>query len=125
MAKTKTAVPVPALVRRKLTVELVDQMLDLYREEPGDQNWDVFMEILWGKANEDSFMLELLTLARVALMHLQSIPKASEILGSGTGGSNEPNQLPRNDKGQFRKAPHDHHSGLHGVAEGEIPGTRS
>lgn len=65
------------LKHRRLTLELIDKMLDLYREEPGDANWDKFMELFWGKSDEEAIVLELLTLARVALVHLNL---ASDVL---------------------------------------------
>ena len=54
--------------RRQLSIELIDRLLSLYEGTGGDN--DEFMELFWGKANEADIIPDLLTLARVALAHL-------------------------------------------------------
>jgi hypothetical protein len=100
--------------RRSLSVELVDKLLSLYSETSGDN--DEFMELFWGKADEEDILVDLLTLARVALVHLR--PATTETLAFGTGGSsglesakgNRQKQIPRNSKGHFIAAADEDHS---------------
>lgn len=60
------------LDRRKLTVELIDRLLDLQAEEHGELA-DEFMEAIWGRDGEEGVLRDLLILARVALDHINVV----------------------------------------------------
>lgn len=119
---------------RRLTLEVLDQMLDLYRKEPGD-GWDAFMELLWGKASEDDVMIDLLTLARVALVHLKGSSfllqepepgKPKKTKKKGTKHDPRPaesdGRLSRNVQGSSSEAADEDHQGLPPVDTKGIPG---
>lgn len=99
--------------RRPLSVELVDKLLSLYGETGGDN--DEFMELFWGKADEEDILVDLLTLARVALVHLHKEPT------DDAKPTKSSNRLSRDGKGKFRKATDENDTGLHGVAEKQPP----
>jgi len=71
MPKTKKA-RVFEFKKRRLDLNTIDHLLYLYRagDETLNYDYDEFMELFWGKGDEVSYMLDLLTLARVALAHL-------------------------------------------------------
>ena len=61
------------LKRRKLTVELIDELLRIHDVDLDDPDWERYMEMLWGMEGEEGIMLDLLVLARVALEHINVV----------------------------------------------------
>lgn len=125
LTEVKLEPPKTELKHRRLTLELIDKMLDLYREEPGDANWDKFMELFWGKADEEAIILELLTLARVALVHLNL---ASDVLaceertdGCELSEAPGPNQVSRAGESTGSTSADENNQGLHALDTSDLP----
>ncbi len=73
-SSSTTTDPKPPL---KLTVEIIDKMMELRLAVKGDdwdeKAWDELMEFLWGSEQHGGALPDLLVLARVALEHLNTV----------------------------------------------------
>ena len=58
----------------KLTLEILDKLIATLPLDVDDPAWEDFHELLWGKNQDSGVMLDLLVLARVALVHLSARP---------------------------------------------------